>query len=282
MLLLAAIISLLGCQSSTYDVTYKNVSDKWIFDSKGLWASYGLPIGSVSGKSGGGTNGSLDYPIPKKAGARWTNASGKKIRNLVDIDRKLFPKINNNEFYEFIFELRQDDIRQLELVVHDRNYSRSKRRKVMLYCAEPDGCQFNSPFTTDSYYSPEQQAEIDRRRKSTDAKYFQIKTVSEYFSTIGSGFAVNVGSELEFKYYIYLDTRKNLARSNYIEIEFQNPDGSNPFFVSGNVSMLRRFELVTHPNNYNFRSPQVKGIKQHTNYSIVIRLYENSSKKLLL
>ena len=141
---------------------------KVFIGGRGLWGKYGLLLGSASPKGGGGTNGSLEYPFPKKAGARWVNADGKKIEFRINLDHSLFPRIRREEFYEFIFELRQDDIRQLELVVHDGDNLRTKKRKVMLYCAEPEGCQFNSPFTTDSYYSPEQQVKIDKQKKSTE------------------------------------------------------------------------------------------------------------------
>jgi hypothetical protein len=66
----------------------------------------------------------------------------------VPLDKHLFPRLNKDEDYQFVFELRQTDIRQVELVVHGQ--TRSKKRKVMLYCAETEvnGCQFNTPFVS--------------------------------------------------------------------------------------------------------------------------------------
>ena len=106
--------------------------------------------------------------------------------------------------------------------------------------------------------------------------------VSDYFSTLGGGFTIRVGSALEYRYGINLVSRTKLSPSNYIEVEYQNPGGSNPFVLSGDISTLETSEVVTNSITYIFRSPPVKGIKQHTNYLIVVRLYENSSKELLL
>ena len=106
--------------------------------------------------------------------------------------------------------------------------------------------------------------------------------ISDYFSTLGGGITVKVGSKLEYRYGINLVSRTELSQSNHIEIEFQNPDGSAPFIMSSNVSALETSNIVTNSTTYIFRSPPVKGIKKNTNYLIVVRLYENSSKDLLL
>ena len=163
----AAMLVLASCSSvQPYSVTYKNVSTEKITEARGLWGEYLLLTGMLSPdrgfpKRGGGTNGYLEHPIPAQAGALWTNAAGDRIRVEVPLDKRQFPSLNKDEKYQFVFELRQTDIRQVELVVHDRRALRSKKRKVMLYCAETEvnGCQFNTQFNTDTFYdNPEQEA----------------------------------------------------------------------------------------------------------------------------
>jgi hypothetical protein len=170
--LLAAMLVLTSCSNmKTYRVTYKNVSTEKITEARGLWGEYLLHAGGnfspYNGypKQGGFSNGSLQHTIPAEAGALWTNAVGERIRVEVPLDKRLFPRLNKDEKYQFVFELRQTDIRQVELVVHGQ--TRSKKRKVMLYCAETEanGCQFNTPFTTDTFYdSPEQEAKAKSMR----------------------------------------------------------------------------------------------------------------------
>ncbi len=160
-IMLAVIEMLTACTfMEPYNVTYKNVSPKEIRDVAGIWGEYRLsagyvypPVDSADIVYWGTTHARLDLPIPDEAGATWINANGKKIKFLVPINRELFPAINGNQHYEFVFELRQNDIRQVELIVHDGDNMRSKKKKVMLYCALPDNsCIFNTPFTEDTYY----------------------------------------------------------------------------------------------------------------------------------
>jgi hypothetical protein len=183
----AAVLVLSSCSAQTYNVVYKNVSTEKITETRGLWGKYFLNSGGnfdpYNGypKQSGFTNGSLQYPIPAEAGARWKNAEGEKINVLVPLDKRQFPRINKHENYEFVFELRQTDIRQVELVVHGQ--TRSKKRKVMLYCAatEVKGCQFNTPFNTDTFYdSPEQEAEVkSMKAAAAKAKYGDKNKQSE-------------------------------------------------------------------------------------------------------
>jgi hypothetical protein len=143
-----------------YNVTYKSVSPEEIRDVTGVWGEYRLnasytypPVDGAHIVYSGYTNARLDLPIPDEAGATWINEKGESVEFLVPINRELFPAINSNQHYEFVFELRQNDIRQVELIVHDGNNMRSKKKKVMLYCALPDNsCIFNTPFTEDTYY----------------------------------------------------------------------------------------------------------------------------------
>jgi len=282
------IILIQGCQSSYYSVRYRNVSDNLIAEGKGIWGDRLLIIGRVTPKGSGLSNGVFDYPVPKKPGARWINTSGEEVEFYVELDHDLFPQIGKLEDYEFIFELRQNDIRQVELVVNDRSNPRTKKRKVMLYCAESEGCRFNSPYTTDSFYSPEQQAEIEQRKKVIEALNLPPSKESEYFSTTTSSFSVDVGPLqgnryiLQYRYFIHVLIRKKLSPSNYIEVEYQNPDGSDPIIVSNNVSVLNRALFNSNPRGYIFSSPMVSGIKPNTNYLITIRLYESRKKEILL
>jgi hypothetical protein len=174
--LLATMLVLTSCSNmKTYRVTYKNVSTEKITEARGLWGEYLLLTGMLSPdrgfpKRGGFSNGSLQHPIPAEAGALWTNAVGERIRVEVPLDKRLFPRLNKDEKYQFVFELRQTDIRQVELVMHDK--TRSKKRKVMLYCAatEANGCQFNTPFNTDTFHdSPEQKAKAQAMKAQSAA-----------------------------------------------------------------------------------------------------------------
>jgi hypothetical protein len=185
----AAVLVLSSCSSvQPYSVTYKNVSTEKVTEARGLWGEYFLLTGMLSPdrgfpKRGGFTNGYVDLPIPPVAGARWKNAAGEQIKVEIPLDKHLFPLLNKDEDYQFVFELRQTDIRQVELVVHDTRALRSKKRKVMLYCAvtEVNGCQFNTPFNTDTFYdSPEQEAKAKAMKAAAaKAKYGDKNKQSE-------------------------------------------------------------------------------------------------------
>jgi hypothetical protein len=174
----AAVLVLASCSSvQPYSVTYKNVSTEKITEARGLWGEYLLLTGMLSPdrgfpKRGGFTNGYVDLPIPPVAGARWKNAAGEQIKVEIPLDKHLLPRLSKDEDYQFVFELQQTDIRQVELVVHDTRALRSKKRKVMLYCAETEanGCQFNTPFNTDTFYdSPEQKAKAQAMKAQSAA-----------------------------------------------------------------------------------------------------------------
>ena len=179
-----AVLVLSSCSVQPYSVTYKNVSAQKITEVRGLWGEYLLRAGESFSpykgypKHAGFTNGYLQHPIPAEGGGRWKNAVGESIKVLVPIDKRQLPRISKHEYYQFIFELRQTDIRQLELVVHDRTQTRSKKRKVMLYCAptEVNGCQFNTPFNTDTFFdSPEQEAKAKAMKTESAAARVKAK-----------------------------------------------------------------------------------------------------------
>lgn len=157
-------VSIAACGSvKDYGVTYKNASEQEIHNLLGFWGercTLFLPIGTLGGKEfddprGGGAKGRREVicDIPERVGGQWVNADGETVENWVSIDTSLIPKLRKPEHYQFIVSVRQDDIRQVEVVIHDYSSNvRQKKKKAMLYCALPEGCLFNSPFTADTFH----------------------------------------------------------------------------------------------------------------------------------
>lgn len=162
LLMLTSLFCVMACGSvKSYSVTYKNISDQDIHNLQGLWGEkciFFVGIGSVGGMepdailSSGRTRGDSICDIPDRVGGRWISADRKNVEYWIPLDTSLIPQLKRSESYQFIVSVRQDDIQQVEVVIHDSNKIRQKKKKVMLYCALPKGCLFNSPFTVDSFY----------------------------------------------------------------------------------------------------------------------------------
>jgi len=105
---------------------------------------------------------------------------------------------------------------------------------------------------------------------------------SEHFITYGGGFTMKLDKSRRLFYGINIISKNQLSPSNFVVVTYQNPSSKIPFKQESLVSELTTSNLVENATTYIFKSPLVKGVKQHTNYKINIKLYKNSSKKELI
>lgn len=165
LLILTSLFCVMACGSvKSYSVTYQNVSVQDVYNLQGLWGekcTFFLPIGRIRGMEenaifpSGKTRGDVICDIPDRVGGRWISENGEDVEYWVSIDKLLLPKVGNSEWYEFIVSVRQSDIRQVEVVIHDRKVIHQKKKKAMLYCTPSEECLFVSPYTSDTPYDCE-------------------------------------------------------------------------------------------------------------------------------
>ena len=105
---------------------------------------------------------------------------------------------------------------------------------------------------------------------------------SEYFSTLGGGFSIKLGGKPEYRYGINIVSKKSLASTNYLVVEYQNPSQIEPLIIANNISELKTSNVVSGATTYILTSPPVYGISPNTNYLVRILLYTDRSKSSLL
>ncbi len=96
---------------------------------------------------------------------------------------------------------------------------------------------------------------------------------SEFFVTQGGGFMINT-KDRQIRYGIVLASAKPIPAGSFIEVQFENPAGGDPFTTTHTVT--------SGESQFVFKSPPVSGLKRYTNYIIEVHLYDDDTKQKLL
>lgn len=129
----------------------------------------------------GRTHASMPGPIPESITVVWKNFNDEQIEEKINLKGSDIPRVNRNEWYQFVITLTQFEIHQIEVIIHSSENIRSKKIKSMIYCSEGKGnCEFLTPFTTDTYYDPTtlteaQRARLERQKEITDTFRDELK-----------------------------------------------------------------------------------------------------------
>jgi len=96
---------------------------------------------------------------------------------------------------------------------------------------------------------------------------------SEYFKTSGAGFLINSESK-EIKYGLIITPVKSIPAGSYVEIHYQNPNGSR--------SIIKGLTVEKTTDKIRLESPPVSGLKAYANYKVEVYLYDSEKKGCLL
>lgn len=96
---------------------------------------------------------------------------------------------------------------------------------------------------------------------------------SEYFKTTRAGFLINSEAK-EIKYGLSIISVKPIPAGSYVEIHYQDPNGSAP--------IIEGFTVEKTLNEIPLKSPPISGLKAYANYEVEIYLYDSEKKGCLL
>ncbi len=94
---------------------------------------------------------------------------------------------------------------------------------------------------------------------------------SKYLITSGAGFVVEQGASLEVFYAVLLAVKKHDFKKLYLEVKFDDPDSPGKFITQD-------YEINSNDKEIKLGSPAVKGLKVGTEYTVLVKVFEDNKK----